>query len=176
MARRTSAGLRLDIDGIEQMIAGLRYGADEIADVMREILRGPFGRDLLRDMKARTSDHKRSTYTLSRMRVHDDGRDGVQVGIRSDDKEQHPHSKRANAYSIGVWLESGTRPHLIPTKVSRFNKLNISGRIVSRVTHPGTRKVGIVSKTLRYSRGDLEREIVRELDRRLAHKMNMRRG
>lgn len=171
MAR--AAGIRLDVDGLDEMLRGLDKGADHLREVFRDILRGPFGDELLRDMKARASDFKRSTYTLSRMRVWDDGREGVQVGIREDDTTQHPRSPRANAKSIGIWLESGTRPHLIPTKVAPFRKLRFGGRVVSRVTHPGTRGHGIVAKTLRVARGDAERAILRELDRRLAHKMNL---
>ena len=171
MAR--AAGIRLDIDGLDEMMRGLDKGADSLREVFRDILRGPFGNELLRDMKARASDFKRTTYTLSRMRVWDDGREGVQVGIRSDDTTQHPYSKRANAKSIGIWLESGTRPHLIPSKISRYRKLQFGGRIVSRVTHPGTRGHGIVAKTLKAARGDAERELIRELDRRLGRKMNL---
>lgn len=171
MAR--AAGIRLRDEGLNEMIRGLDRGSNIMREVMRDILRGPFGAVLLRDMKARTSDHKRSTYTLRRMRVFDDGRDGVQIGIRSDDTAQHPHSPRANAKSIGIWLESGTRPHLIPTKVSPFTKLSFGGRVVSRVTHPGTRGHGIVAKTLRVARKDAEREIISELNRRLGSKMNM---
>lgn len=167
------AGIRLEVDGLEEMLRGVGKGADLLREVMRDILRGPFGDELLRDMKARTSDHKRSTYTLSRMRVFDDGREGVQVGIRSDDTAQHPRSPRANAKSIGVWLESGTRPHLIPTKVAPWKKLSFRGRVVSRVTHPGTRGHGIVAKTLKAARKDAEREIIDELNRRLGRKMNM---
>lgn len=171
MAR--AAGIRLDIEGLDDLIRGLDKGADELRDVFREILRGPIGREILRDMKARASDFKRSTYTLSRMRLQDDGREGVSIGISDKDTKQHPFSPRANAKSIGIWLESGTRPHLIPTRVSRFRKLQFGGRVVSRVTHPGTRGHGIVAKTLKYSRGDVERELVKELDRRLGRKMNL---
>ena len=174
MAR--ASGIRLDIEGLDEMMRGLDRGADLMREVMRDILRGPFGHELLRDMKARASDFRRTGYTLSRMRVHDDGVDGVAVGIHDKDTAQHPYSKRANAKSIGVWLESGTRMHLIPTKVTRYNKLRFGGRVVSRVSHPGTRGHGIVAKTLKYARGDAEREILRELDRRLGPKMNTQRG
>lgn len=174
MAR--AAGIKLDIDGLDELVKGAGKGADLLREVMRDILRGPFGHELLRDMKARASDHIRSGYTISRMRVRDDGREGVQVGIASNDTAQHPTSKRANAKSIGVWLESGTRMHLIPTKVAPWTKLSFGGRVVSRVAHPGTRGHGIVAKTLKAARGDAEREILRELDRRLGAKMNTRRG
>lgn len=174
MARAT--GMRLDIDGLEEMLRGIKNGSDLLNEVMRDILRGPFGSALLREMKARASDYKRSTHTLKSMKVFDDGREGVQVGIRSDDKSRHPYSPRANAYSIGVWLESGTKPHLIPTRVSRYNRLRIGGRVVSRVTHPGTPRRNIVRNSLKAYRSDYEREIVRELERRLGRKMNMSGG
>lgn len=163
----------MNIEGLDELLKGAGKGASVLPEVLRDILRGPFGHELLRDLKARASDHIRSGYTISRMQVHDDGRDGVRVGIRENDTAQHPRSKRANAKSIGVWLESGTRMHLIPTKVSRVRKLVFGGRVVSRVSHPGTRGHGIVAKSLRAARGDLEREIIRELDRRMARKMNL---
>lgn len=163
----------MSVEGLDDMIRGLDRGADELRDVFREILRGPFGQELLRDMKARMSDFRRTTYTLSRMKIWDDGREGVGIGIRDNDTDRHPSSKRANAKSIGIWIESGTRPHLIPTKVARYNRLQFGGRVVSRVAHPGTRGHGIVAKSLKYARGDAERELIRELDRRLARKMNL---
>lgn len=174
MAR--AVGLKLDIEGLDEMLRGIDHGARLLREVVHEILRGPFGNELLDDMKARSGDNRRSGYTLSRMGVFGGGKDDVEIGIRQNDTAQHPHSKRANAKSVGVWLESGTRMHLIPTRVSRYNKLKFGGRVVSRVTHPGTRGHGIVAKTLKYARGDAEREILRELDRRLGTKMNTMQG
>lgn len=171
MAR--AVGMKLSIDGLDELLSGSKRGGDLLNETMRDILRGPVGNDILRELKARTGDYKRTGYTLKQMRVADDGRDGVAVGIPANDTKQHPHSPRANAKSIGVWLESGTRPHLIPTKVSKFTRLRVGGRVVSRVTHPGTRGHGIMKKTLKAYRGDVERVLVRELERRLGRKMNM---
>lgn len=174
MAR--ASGMRLSIDGLEELMRGVDRGADLLNEVMRDILRGPVGRELLDEMKARAGDYTKSGHTLKRMRVRDDGREGVAVGIPENDTEQHPYSKRANAKSIGVWLESGTRMHLIPTKVSPRRRLRVGGRVVSRVSHPGTRGHGIVKKSLKAYRGDVERTLVRELERRLGRKMNMTGG
>lgn len=168
--------MKVSIDGLDELLSGTKRGADLLNDTMRDILRGPIGRDILEDLKARTGDYKRSGYTLKQMKVQDDGRDGVAVGIPQNATTQHPHSPRANAKSIGVWLESGTRPHLIPTKVSPYRKLSFGGRVVSRVTHPGTRGHGIMKKTLKVYRQDVESVLVRELERRLGRKMNMTGG
>lgn len=174
MAR--AAGMRIEIDGLDDLMRGVGRGADLLNEVMRDILRGPFGKELLAELRARTGDYTRSGYTLKRMRVADDGREGVAVGISDKDTQQHPHSKRASAKSIGVWLESGTRMHLIPTKVSPYRKLRVGGRVVSRVSHPGTRGHGIMKKSLKVYRGDFERTLIRELERRLGRKLGMKGG
>lgn len=172
MAR--AVGVKFEIENLDSMLRGISKGADILPDVKREILRGPFGRALLREIKARTSDHIRSGYTIGRIRVADDVKDGVSVGIPQNDTSQHPHSKRANAKSIGVWLESGVRMHLIPTKVSRLRRLSFNGRIVSQVTHPGFRGSGIMKKTLKAYRSDMEKLIVQELERRMTEPMGLK--
>lgn len=152
---------------------GLGLGAREIADVWRTVLRGPFGREFLDDLKARAGDSRGTGYTISRMKVHDYASDGVEIGVQSNDRAQHPTSKRANARSIGVWLESGTRMHLIPTRVSAFNHVAFNGVVRSRVTHPGTKAARPMYKTLRVFRSEGERMLERELDRRLASRMGL---
>lgn len=166
-------GLSLHIDGLEEMLAGVALGAREIADVWREIMRGPFGQEFLTELKARTSDSTRTGYTLTRMKVDDYGREGVEIGIPSGDTAQHPSSKRANARSIGVWLESGTRMHLMPTKISPYSRMSFNGRVVSRVTHPGTRPTKPMFRTLQLFKRDFETVFVRELERRLATRMGL---
>ena len=162
------------IEGIDELIRGAGLGAREIADVWRAILRGPFGDDFLREMKARASDNTRTGYTLSKMRVQDDGADGVQIGVPSSERSTHPSSPRASAYSVGVWLESGTRMHYIPTKVTPYNRLSFGGTVVSRVVHPGTKATRPAFRTLQVYRRDFATLFERELDRRLAARMGMR--
>lgn len=165
---------RFDIQGLERFQKGVALGARELADVWRDILRGPFGREFLQDLRARVSDNNRTGYTAGRLKVHDYGREGVEIGIASGDTARHPSSKRANAKSVGVWLESGTRMHLIPTKVSPYNHMAFGGVVVSRVSHPGTKAARPMYKTLRVFRADGERLLERELDRRLAARMGLR--
>lgn len=168
-----ASGMRFDIKGLDAMTRGLGVGERMIADVWRDILRGPFGEEFLQDLRARTADNVRTGYTVSRLKVTDRGKDGVEIGIPSDDTATHPASKRANARSVGVWLESGTSPHLIPTKVDAYNHLAFGGRVVSRATHPGMRATRPMFKTLRVFKSDAENLLLRELDRRLGGKMNL---
>lgn len=165
---------KVRVDGLEELYRGLGLGAREIASVWRDIMRGPFGAEFLRELKARTSDARRTGYTLSRMSVKDAGMSGVEIGVPQSAREKHPGSPRANAYSIGVWLESGTRMHMIPTKVTPYNHLSFGGRVVSRVAHPGTKAIRPMYRTLQLYRRDFANLFVRELDRRLAARMGAR--
>lgn len=163
----------LQVEGLEELTAGAGLGAREIADVWRSILRGPFGAEFLQELKARTSDNTRTGYTLAQMKVSDYGAEGVEIGI-PDDRTKHPSSPRANVRSIGVWLESGTRMHMIPTKVSPYNRMAFGGTVVSRVSHPGTKASRPMFRTLQLFKRDFESLFIRELDRRLAPKMGAR--
>jgi hypothetical protein len=179
VARRGSpvgkfGGFKLEAEGAEEMARGAGLGAKQIKEVWREIMRGPFGQDFLQELKARTSDRTRTGYTLSRMQVSDYGSDGVSVGIPEDDTGRHPASKYASAKSIGVWIESGTRMHLIPTRVANYNAMNINGNMVARAVHPGTRGIRPVYRTLMVYRKDFERLFIDELDRRLSRKMGLK--
>lgn len=159
-------GLTLRIENLDDVTRGFRNAPRVIDEVWREILRGPFGDEFLEELKARTSDATRTGYTLSRLRKHDAGPNGISIGIPSSDRATHPASKRANAYSVGVWLESGTRMHYIPTKVTPYNHLAFGGGFASRVVHPGTRGLRPAFRTLQLFKGDAERLLLRELDRR----------
>ncbi len=159
------------VDGLEALYKGLGLGAREIASVWRDIMRGPFGAEFLQELKARTSDARRTGYTLERMSVKDAGADGVEIGVPQSARERHPSSKRANAYSIGIWLESGTRMHMIPTKITPYNHIAFGVRLVSRVAHPGTKAIRPMFRTLQLYRRDFANLFVRELDRRLAARM-----
>lgn len=162
------------VEGLDALMAGAALGAREIASVWRDILRGPFGAEFLQELRARASDNVRTGYTLSRMKVTDHGADGVEIGIPQSDTARHPASKYANARSVGVWLESGTRMHLAPTKISPYNHMQFGGRVVSQVAHPGTKASRPMFRTLQLFKRDFEAVFIRELDRRLAPKMGMR--
>lgn len=172
MARRRAGavGIRLDIEGLEQLIAGTRNFERLIDEVMRDILRGPAGRDIADELRARIP--VRSGWTRSQIGVDDRGRQGVEVGITSKHGDtKHPASPRANARSVGVWLESGTRMHLIPTRERPRTRMAFSGRVVTRVSHPGTRARRVMGTTLRVHRASTEQLVVRELERRLGRKI-----
>jgi hypothetical protein len=111
------------------------------------------------------------------MKVDDHGTDGVEIGVPASGAP-HPGSYRsgngkpnASIYNVGIWLESGTRMHLIPTKVARYNKMSFNGTVVSRVAHPGTKARRPMFRTLQLFKRDFEDLFIRELDRRLGAKM-----
>jgi hypothetical protein len=164
-------GFFIDVEGLEEMAKGAGLGAREIADVWRAIMRGPFGAEFLRELKARASDNRRTGYTMSRMKAADHGSDGVEIGIPEGDTARHPSSNRANAKSVGVWLESGTRMHLIPTTVTPYTRMSFNGRVVTRVAHPGTKASRPMFRTLQLYRRDFADLFIRELDRRLGPRM-----
>ena len=159
------------IEGLAEFEKGLGVGQRMIAEVFRDILRGPFGQEFLEQLRIRVGDSSRTGFTASRLKVKDQGADGVEVGIPESDKARHPGSPRANARAVGVWLESGTRMHMIPTKMSPHRKVSFGGGTYSRVSHPGTRATRPMYRTLQVFRGDGERLLERELDRRLGTKM-----
>lgn len=155
MAR--ARGLNIQIDGLDDMVRGLERGYREIAEVMREILRGPIGDEIIQEARARLSDHTKSGRTLAAL-DRDDTSDGVRVGVLGD--RQH----------IGTFLESGTRMHIIQPRSARALMLG-NGRVVEEAVHPGTRANRIMGDTLRVARTDIESTLLRELDRRLARVM-----
>lgn len=172
MARR--AGLHIKIEGLDELLRGVRNAENLLNDVLRDILRGPLGESIKRDVKARMSDHIRSGWTIAQVGVDDRGTAGVEIGItRARGDAKHPSSPRANARSIGVWLESGARMHMIPTRVRRSSRLAFGGRVVSRVAHPGMRGSRIMQTTLRVHRSEAESLILREVERRLAPRIGV---
>ena len=171
MAR--ASGISVQIEGLEKYKGGLDAVYRLMPEVMRDILRGPFGEEFEQQIKALMSDHTRTGYTRSRVSNWDSGSDGVEIGIKGSDTATHPSSKRANARSVGVWLESGTRMHLIPTKIAPYTKMSFGGGVYSRVNHPGHRGYRIMGRTLRTFRRSAEELIIRELDRRLGPRIGM---
>jgi hypothetical protein len=172
------SGMRMRIEGLDQLRGGAARASREFRNVMRDIMRGPFGDELERDLVARLRDNDRTGYTASRVRktpTRSLGSDGVEIGIPEGDRAKHPSSPRANARSIGIWLESGTRAHMIPTNGPR--RMMIGGRIIrTRIVHPGTKAYRPMGKTLRVFKYEAERLVVRELDRRLGPKLLARKG
>lgn len=167
------------VDGLDEMLQGVRLGEREIASVWRDILRGPFGVEFLQELKARASDSRRSGATVAAMQAKDHGREGVEIGIPAS-KTPHPASYRsgngkpnASLYSVGIWLESGTRMHLIPTKVAPYSRMAFGGTVVSRVAHPGTKARKPMFRTLQLFKRDFETLFIRELERKLAPKMGL---
>lgn len=155
MAR--ARGIAFEIDGLDELVRGLERGADTFDEIMRDILRGPVGDELLHEARARLSDHVQTGRTLAAL-DRENTADGVRVGVLGD--RQH----------IGTFLESGTRMHIIQPRSARALTLG-SGRIVEEAVHPGTRANKIMGETLRVARNDVENQLLRELDRRLGRIM-----
>lgn len=166
------AGISISVDGLAEMQRGVLMFDRLVDSVLRDILRGPAGRDIADELRSRIP--ARSGWTRSTIGVEDHGRQGVEVGITSRRGDQkHPASPRANARSVGVWLESGAHMHLIPTRVRKSNRMAFGGRVVTRVSHPGTRARRVMGNTLRVHRAATEKLIMAELEKRLGRKMGM---
>ena len=166
------SGFGVEVEGLEELIRGSSNGYKLLRGVMRDVLRGPVGDDILRELRARLSDHTRSGSTLRQLRRGDDGSDGVKIGVFGDRQ------------FVATFLESGTKPHIINPgarnknasqyKKFRAGALNINGRWVTHVQHPGTRRHRIAQTTLRVLKNDIETAIVRGMEDRLEPKMGMR--
>lgn len=157
--RRGRAGsVSIDIDGLEEMVAGIKRGRAMLRDAMRDVLRGEVGATIMRETRARVSDYSRTGRTAAAV-GRDDDPQGVRVGVLGGRVAQ------------GTWLESGVRPHLIPTKPGKVVAFN--GTVRSRVTHPGTRGRRIMRTVLRVVKSDAEQALVEGLERRLSVPMNL---
>ena len=166
---------RFDVQGLDKMQKGAGVGARMLAEVWREILRGPFGQELLDDLRARTGDNANTGRLVSSMSVEDDGAEGVEIGVGKSVKNTRHGTERGrpSVGAVGTWLESGTKMHMIPNRVEYDTPLRIGGSWVQRVAHPGTRAARPMYKTLRVFRGDGERLLEKELNRRLGNKMGL---
>lgn len=170
-----AGGVQFDVEGLEALASSSKHFSRELRDVMREVLRGPWGREVLEQLRAEVSDSRRTGFSQGTLDVVDHADGGVSVGAdprRGDMK--HPHSERANVNSILTWLESGVRPHLIPTRVKSRTFLSFGGRVVRRVVHPGFRARRPMKRTLRVFASEGEKLVLDELMRRFEYEARRR--
>ena len=97
-----ASGMRFDIKGLDAMTRGL--GVGEHDDAVARYIAWPVWWESCRICGLQRLIMCARGYTVSRLKVTDRGKDGVEIGIPSDDTATHPASKRANARSVGVWL------------------------------------------------------------------------
>jgi hypothetical protein len=158
--------MRLRIDGLDEMLEGLQRGAADLPEVYRQVLRGPGGDIIRRTVQATIP--KKSGFTAANVKVMDDPMGGVTVGV--DEARQHPSGMMLG--SIGLWLESGTSPHPMPRVGNRGARMNLGGRYVTHVDHPGIRARRVMRTALRVTRNELEAEVVDAIDTMARRRMN----
>lgn len=146
--------LRMDIDGLPEMLGALDRGQAELPDVLRTVLRGAGGQAILSEARSRV--RSRTGRTVEHMGVHPLAHDGVSVGY--DGEVEH----------VGTWLESGVKPHEINARglAARHGMQLPGGHFATHVLHPGIRAQRIMSKSLRAAQWEVEGDIVDELNRR----------
>lgn len=74
-----------------------------------------------------------------------------------------PRMRVWNTVKHAVWIEAGTRPHIIRAKNARALRFEIGGRVVfaKQVQHPGTRPYPFAGPGMQQA----ERTLVRELEK-----------
>jgi hypothetical protein len=167
--------LQIEIEGLEEIRRGLANFAAQRNQVLRDVLRGPWGRQVLNMLDTMMMRYDDSGWTRRQLDMHEQPDGSVEVGVASDVAEKkHPYHSRANIRSIGTWLESGVKPHRIPRRVKkRRTVLAFGGRVVSAVEHPGFRARRPMGKLLRVHAKEGERLVMEELAARLEKQMQL---
>lgn len=138
-------GLTVKMEGLDELIAGLKRVDKKLQDVLVDALAGDAG-EVIRD-NARFRINSKTGATASGVRVERNG-GGAEVGF---DNPQ------------GTWLESGTAPHIIEPRSGKA--LYFGGRAVEKSIHPGIKPQRIMSKSLTASRAEVETVILRDIGR-----------
>lgn len=168
MAKVGAKGVRFELEGFEELLRGLKNADRHIAGALRDALKGPWGREVVAELKLRLlGTSKRTGYTASTIGIHEDAMSGeVEVGAHSEVREKkHPSSERANVRSILTWIESGVAPHTIRVRGRRV--LAFGGRVVKHVEHPGFRARRPMRKTLRATQAEGEDMVLEYLVERI---------
>lgn len=165
-------GIRLDIDGLDELVAALKGGEKALPKVYREVLRGPGGRAIMLELRQRTP--RKTGKTANSIAIRNLPSRGlfkagaVEVGVGTGN---HPDSK-VGYRTIGSILESGAKRHEINPKArsgsdrSKRHGLRMpSGRFVERVEHPGVKPRRVASKSIKASQWEFEAALVDELTR-----------
>lgn len=158
-------GLRIDIDGLEEMGADLaRLQPPGLRHAIRDSLRDPAGGGgaLVSEMRLRAPS--RSGTLISGIDIHNAPGDDVLVGYLGDHASG---SHIANARDQrGAWVESGTRPHTI--KAKRAESLFFAGRNIESVEHPGSRPQKVAQKAMNSAEWEVLADVVDKIDARLS--------
>lgn len=107
----------IEIEGLDEIIASLRGGINEMHKLMRDIMRGEVGQAMLAYMLPQVPIGRKRVPAgranmVARTRLYDMGeRGGVEVGYRGE-MVANPGVQGAR-FQLGAWIESGTKPHWI---------------------------------------------------------------
>jgi hypothetical protein len=167
MARQS--GLRVEIEGFDQMIEGLRFAERHLEEIVREQLAGEAGEQIEDGARMRLAKYVRTGYTLSKLQRKVE-KDSVMIGLF--EAEKHPMSPRANVQSIGTWIESGTRAHFIEAR-GMGSMRTTQGEHFANAAHPGWRGRRVMANTLRAEKDDVISAIVEGLEKVSGKKMGM---
>jgi len=148
------------------MLKDVGITAKQLPELATKILNGKFGDELLMNVRARTGDNVDTGFTLSHVGKWRDAK-GVSVGIdpRHGGLAKSPAHPRSNAYAVGVWLESGIKPHMIP-KSGEPGLLTFGGQ--SRwvlIEHPGFRATMPAFRSMQAMASTFTSIFTEELDR-----------
>jgi len=168
--------IRIDkIEGLDEFRRGLHDFSRQLDEVLNEILRGPWGEELLDQVRAELSDHRDTGETMKHLGIWQAQGGAVYVGHeQSAQWKKHPFHSRANFASIMTWLESGTKRHMIPSKVIPGRVVKVQGRYYSQVEHLGTKPQRVMKSSLRVFAAEGERLVLDKLRERL--ELQMRRA
>lgn len=86
-------------------------------------------------------------------------RQGLRTGV--DGKGRRYKLYAAHTVKYGVFLEEGTKPHIIKPKSKKALYWNGASHPVKQVRHPGTKGDPLIERTLKQSRAPLMKAIER---------------
>lgn len=165
-------GLTIRIEGLDELVVGLKHGYKTLPVIMREVLAGDLGEVIKGEAQRQVNVKTGRTRDAIDVRPTQFG--GVEVGY---DSKRAPEGRA----HIGQWLESGTGPHYITAKslhgsgvgpnTMGAKALRFNGVLRDSVTHPGTKPYRIMSKTLRVVQPEAEYIIRHAIGDRLADEM-----
>lgn len=175
--RALSRGGAFDIEGLDEFRTGLANFAQQLEQVLDEILRGPWGEELLEQVRAELDDHRQSGLTQRHLGIWQTMRGVTYVGHeKSAMWEKHPKHSRANFASIMRWLESGTKRHMIPEKAVAGRVVKFRGQYYSQVEHPGQKASRPMRRSLRVFASEGERLVLEKLRERLESQLRASRA
>lgn len=183
MARRrrsSGRGLRLDIDGLDEMLGAIKRSQRVLPQVYRDVLKGKGGEAIV-DKAQSLTPRGRTGALANSIKITELPTTGWQsagaVVIGPTGTHPKSSSRHGAAYdnaTVGAWIESGAIPHEINPRARttrghnrRHGLRTRGGRFASHVMHPGFRGKRVMARTLRSVRPTVEAAVLHELEQRM---------